>query len=283
MPARRLLMLPVAVLAAALPTLAVAADPGTGTISTASPRVEWKGSTTGGFATTFSQIFVNVAGEQEPCQAPSCDEFALELADAGDLTVAITADGSTISYVQVVKPDGSAVFADGIDPEGKEDNTTTLKIKKAPKGAYKVQTAQNSPLDDGYSAFAQLGTAAPAPAPAAPAATPAPAPTSAPAPARPTASLTVKAGRLSARTIAKRRRLSLGLSTTSPVTDVKASLARGSKVVATGALARLDSTGRITLKLKGRSFKAGTYSLVVAARDGAATVGTRIALKIARK
>jgi len=272
---------------AAVPALA--ADPESGSISTAAPKVTWGGDTTAGFGTTFGQIFLHLAGQEQPCQSPSCDEFALDVKDAGDITFSVTAETSTISYLQVIKPDGSSVFADGLDPEGQPDNATVIKIKKAPAGAYKVQTAQNNLTVDTYTAFAMLGGATapsqqtqpgppnpPSPTDPPPAST-TPPPSSQPQPA----TLSIKAGKPSARKLRRARRLAVRVSTTEPVTDVRVVLARGGKAVGKGALARLDKAATIKLKV-GRKIKPGKYSLTVAAKQGARSVGARIKLRIRR-
>jgi hypothetical protein len=270
---------------AALPILlltavpALAADPGTGTVSNAAPKVTWKGTSNAGFITTFGEIFINAAGEKQPCQAPSCDTFTLEVKDVGDLNLQVTGE-SSITYLQVEKPDGTVVYNDGIEPDGTDpDPVTKLKIKKAPVGSYKVQYAANDFTEETIEGLATLGTpvaAAPA-APATPAAPAAPAAVAAPAPA----TVSAKAGKLSARKLAKTRKLPLTLTASAPVTAVKVVLASKGKAVATGTLAKLTGTAKFNLKLR-KKLKPGRYDLVVEGKDGGATVGTKSAVKVAR-
>ena len=258
-------------LTAAAPALA--ADPESGSVSFAAPEVKWSGVSTGGFVTTFSQIFINAAGEQQPCAAPSCDTFTLEVKDSADLNVEVES-ASTITYLQVEKPDGTVVYNDGIEVEGEEDDPVTkLKIKKAPVGTYLVQAAVNSPAEEPYTGRATLVTPPPAVAPVAP---PVAAPPTAARPAP--ATLSAKAGRLSARKLAKSRKLPLTLSTTAPVTGVRVVLASRGKAVATGKLASLSGSKRFTLKLR-RKLEPGRYALVL---EAAGAAGTKTTLKVRR-
>jgi hypothetical protein len=268
---------------AAVPALA--AEPESGAVSTASPSVQWTGVSSGGFVTTFSQIFINTAGQKTPCQAPSCDTFTLDVKDSADLNVEVTSE-ATITYLQIEKPDGEIVYNNGIEPEGTEpDYTTKIRIKKAPAGTYKVQSAVNSTAEEAYSGKAALAVAAPAAPPAQPGSPPpatappsSPSPSSAPAPA----TVSVKAGKLSARKLAKRRRLPLTLSASGPVTGVKIVLAAKGKAVAVGKLAELEGTKKFQLKLK-KKLKPGRYDLAVEGKDANGnTVGVKTTVKIRR-
>jgi hypothetical protein len=278
---RRLLAGLTVTLFAAVPALA--AEPDKGTVSLSAPTVTWKGTSTGGFATTFSEIFLNAGGEKTPCQAPSCDTFTLEVKEVADLNVQVSSE-DVITYLQIEKPDGTYVYNDGIEVEGEEpDPVTKIKIKKAAVGTYLIGAATNGTFEEAYEGQATLGTPAP-PAPAAPAPAPAPAPAApAPAAAAPApATITAKAGKLSARKLAKSRKLPLTLNASAPVTAVKVILAAKGKAVATGTLARLEGTRKFTLKLR-KKLKSGNYDLIVEGKDArGAGVGTKITLKVAR-
>lgn len=238
---------------------APAAEPSGGAVSFASPSVTWTGESSYGFLTTFSQIVINLTGEKQPCQAPSCDTFLLEVKDVGDLQVEVTAD-SSITYLQIEKPDGSVVYNEGVEIEGEEpDPVTRLRIKRAPTGTYKVEAAVNDVYPAAIEGRATL-IAPPAPvvAPPAPAAAPEPAPA---------ASVFTRVGRLSARRLARTRRLPLTLHATAPLTSVRLALTARRRTVATGRLARLEGTRKHALRLK-RKLKPGRYRLTVSGRDG---------------
>lgn len=266
----------VALLAAASP--AAAADPASGTVSNASPVVTWAGTSSGGFVTTFAQIFVTAAGEDMPCQAPSCDTFTLEVKDVADLNVKVASE-QPITYLQIVKPDGSVVYNNGIETAGDPDNETKLRIKRAAVGTYQIQAATNTTDPNyPYTGEAVLGTPAAAAAPAPTVATPAPAE---PAPAAP-ATVSAKAGKLSARKLAKTRRLPLTLTTTAPLSGVKVVLAAKGKAIATGTLASLNGTAKYSLRLR-RKLKPGRYDLAVEGADAAGRkAGTKLTVKVAR-
>ena len=265
MPLPRLLAaaaLAAAAIATAVPALAV--EPESGTISNASPRVDWKGETINGGATTLPAV-VN-GGTVAGCIAPTCETFALTLADAGDLTVtASSPNDRKFVMVEIVKPDGSTIYNGGTETE----SSTTVKIKKAATGAYEVRIANNALEIEPYDAFAHLPIVAAA-APAEPATQPQPA-------ARPAATLSVVTRSLSARKSRKKAKLSI--SSSGPVSDVVVRLRKGSKALATGRLAQLNGRGTVALKLK-RALKKGRYTVAVAAKDGDRPVGATAPLKV---
>jgi len=263
---------------------AFAADPESGTVSNASPRVEWGGTTINGGATTIPAI---TNGGTVVCQAPSCDTFDLTLADTGDLTVSVSSEGTGgFLLLEIVKPDGEVVYNGGAENE----TSTTTKIKKAPAGAYAVRVAVNSLLDDAYKAFAQLGGAAPPavvggndpkppPSPD-PQPTPVPGSGSQPAPASPAAVLSLNTKKLSARKV--KRAPKFAVSTSSPVTEFTAVLKKGKKTLGKGKLAKLDSKATVKLKLK-KALKKGSYTVMLRAKDrDGRIVGTTAKLKIVR-
>jgi hypothetical protein len=262
-----------AVLAGLTAVPALAADPESGTVSMSAPKVTWTGQSVNGGATTIPAV---ANGGAEACVAPSCDTFALTVADTADLTVIADApDTGGFTMVQVVTPDGTKIYNSGAENE----TSTKVKVKKAPKGDYEVQIATNAinPID--YSASAELAV----PPPAAPAPqSPAPAPTTAPPPAPapdPGATLTLRTRTISA----KRSRTApkLVLASDREVTNVRAQLKKGSRTLGKAALARLAKTGTLKFKLR-RKLKPGRYVVAVAATDGGRTVGLQAPLTVKR-
>lgn len=267
----RLPVLTVAALAAASSfTIANAADPSSGTISTSAPKVEWGG-------TVASSGVTNNAWAQDPtfeCQAPACDHFALKVATPGNVTLTLTgfventAGGDPGCGIRVIHPDGKAEYFSGTcGPK------TIMKVvlKNAPAGDYSVDVADShvaSPTSgtEDYKASATLGaTAAPAPPPTpGPVATPAPpgpGPSTAPA-----VTLTVKAPALSSKKLAKAKKFSATLKSSGPLSKVNALLVNSKKKLGSGSLPSLDGAGKIVVKVKAK-LKPGTYQLSVGGRD----------------
>jgi len=114
------------------------------------------------------------------------------------------------------------------------------------------------------------------PPPPEPGTPPAPEPEPPPPPAVEPPALTIEGHRIRSRAIRVR------LSTTGAVRDVRAALRRGRRIFAAGRRARLESRGRVDLKLQGR-LRRGRYVLAVSARtpDGG-TVGTSKRLRFRR-
>jgi methionine-rich copper-binding protein CopC len=275
----RLLLVPAtaAVLATAVPALA--ADPSSGTVSAATPTASWSGDVIGP-VWTFASI---VQPDDTFCAPPSCDTYTLTVADGpADLTVAATSEDSSITTLYVKKPDGSGVFADGIDPEASPNPTTTVKVKKAVNGTYTVNVGVDTATTGSYGGLASLAVPGAAPAPANPVTPPSVTPpASSPAPAPASASLTTKAPKLSARKLKKGKKVAFTVSTTKPVTDLVAQLRKGSTVVGTGKLASLGGSGKVSVKLA-KKLKKGTYTLALTAKDGASTVGATVPVKVTK-
>jgi hypothetical protein len=263
-----------ALAAAAVPALA--ADPGEGTVSASAPKVSWKGQSINGGATTIPAVG---NGGAPVCQAPSCDTFALTVKDSADLIVFADApDSGGFTMVQIVKPDGEKVYNSGAEGE----TSTKVRIKKAPAGDYKVEIATNALDPMEYSAYAELVVPPPPVAPAQPGATPTPAPTTAPpattAPqAEPGANLGLKTRSLSARRAKKKP--ALVVTADREVTQVKATLKKGKKVVGKASLAKLAGSGKLTFKLR-KALKAGSYTVSLSAKQGTRTVGLAAKLKV---
>lgn len=263
-----------ALVAVAVP--AFAADPSSGKLSNSSPKVDWTGESNGyGYYPLHS---IAQFGTDEPCSAPFCDTFALEVVDSGDVT--ITADnvsaggpGSDSIEIDVIRPDGSITFNESAD--GKP---LVVKIKAAPKGTYELRVITNENLsgDGTYKASAMLGSAA---VPAAPVASPTAPGTTTGSSSAPAANLSLTTKSASAKKSSKA--LKLGISTSAPVTDVVATLKKGSSTIASAKLAKLDKAAKLTLKLK-KPLKAGSYTVVLKAKQGTRMVALSAKLKVTK-
>jgi hypothetical protein len=267
---RRLtLALPLCLAMTAVPV--IAAEPGDGTVSSSSPKVEWTGEAAG-YGTS---VLSDVNGSFLPvCEAPNCDVFTLNVADQADLTIALTTDdGSGFMTAEVERPDGSITYDGGSETA----DTTTFKIKKAAPGAYIVRAQTNNTLADdfGYRGVAQLAVPSAAPAPVTAQPTPAPA-----SPAQAPATLTIHTRKASAKRA--KGKLKVALSSDQPVSDVVATLRKGSRKVGSGRLAALDGKARLKVRVA-RKLKPGRYRLSVTARDArGATVGASAPFKLKR-
>jgi hypothetical protein len=263
-----------AAVAAGSVAVANAATPANGTVSKAAPKTAWTGTL------AESAIAYNAfnQGQPVPCETPTCDSFALTVADAGaDLVLNIKPPGDVATGFRITYPDGKQEF-DGADATEAKGHTIT--IKNAAKGEYILDAVNaffGSPGD--YSATAELrfGGAAPAPA-AEPTATPGSggsgsgasgAPGTPGAPAQPgaqTAKLTIKAGKQSAKKLKKKKSFVATVTSNEAVTKVNVVLAKGAKQVGAGTLAQLNGSGKVKIKLKGKP-KPGKYSMSVGAYD----------------
>ena len=266
-----------AVAVAAGASIAGAADPASGTISNATPSVKWAGDVTGSYAARIPVVLSE--DDSVPCVAPTCDAFALTLADAGDLTVSGTAPGGTSTggddapaqvTIRVRKPDGSVVLFTG---DATEDKPLSGKIKAAPKGDYDVEYWNNfidGPIDYVGGAFIGAGPKPAVPAPPAPAPAPAPAP-------KEDLKVSGKAGKNSA----KRKRVVLTVTVSRAVKSVTATLLKGSKKLGSGKLGAFSGSKKLTIKAA--KLKAGTYSVALTADDGAGVKAAKtIKVKVGR-
>src|SRR5689334_4515900 len=166
---------------------AFAASPGSGTISTAEPSIEWGGSV------TSAGSYYNAWAEEPSMPCPSkaqCDAFDLTLAEAGttDIKASSTTGAQGGGYggvgIRVTKPDGSVAYS--TSDEASPDDPLVLTLENAEKGDYTVEVVDSFVCcgESDYTASATLRTA-PAPAaeqPAPPAAPPAEQPAPQPQP-----------------------------------------------------------------------------------------------------
>lgn len=252
----------------AISATAIAADPPSGKVSKASPTVTWKGEMTTPYA-SYGPMYLD---NTHACEAPSCDRFTLEVADGpADLTVkaAHTSPDGGIEMMRITKPNGDIVF--GTDDT---DQPQAIKIKAAPSGQYFVDITNGSKVQASYEASATLAVAATPPPTAGP--TPPQTPPVAPAPP---VTVSGKAPAISAKKANKIKKLVVSV-TTNREAGVKARLLAGKKLVGTGTLAKLNGTGRLTMKLK--KLKAGRHTLVLEASDGQSIARTTIKVKVKR-
>jgi nitrogen fixation protein FixH len=274
-PLRRLLLGIAACAAVAAPALA--SDPSSGTVSNAAPSVTWKG-TAPGYGVVPTNILVTTAGEDPQCPPQTCDTFKLTVADQADLTVsaACKTDGQ-FTELHVKKPDGTTLYV-----QSAAGKPASIKVKNAAKGDYTIEVITNDDVSSGgdYTATATLGSTKPAASPtpgasATPGATPPP--SNSGSGSQPAATLSLKTKSASAKKA--RKKLSLGVGSSKPVTNVQEALIKGKKVVANAKLASLGASGKLAFKLR-KALKAGAYTVAITAKDGTQTVGVRAPLKI---
>lgn len=265
-----------ALAAAAVPALAT--EPGEGTVSKANPKVEWTGE-----SNAYGVYPIHgIAQAGEPCSAPACDSFTLEVADQDTLTLTADNDatggpGSDSVEMDVVTPGGETIYT-----QSAPDEPVTVKIKNAAKGTYTVNVLVNQPanVSGAFKASAVLGAVSKAPAPPAPSGQPAPSGGGQPAPApaqEPAATLSLKTKKASAKKVKKKLTLTIGAS--KPVTDVQATFKKGSKTLGTAKLASLGSSGKLAFKLK-KALKKGAYTVLISAKDGDRAVGLKSKLTV---
>lgn len=242
-----------------------ASEPSSGTVSASNPMVSWTGEAE---TAPFAQ---QMRDEQyRTCGPAICETFALKVEDGGELTVQVKGEEHSVGF-QVIAPDGTKVFADNFD--GDPTQPVTIVIQSAKPGDYGIEIWQDATEADAHqlSGSAQLAPPPPpaAASPAPPASSPAPQPAAPPAPAR----LRVRTARLRLRQVA-RRRVGLRISASSPVTDVRAQIIKGRRVVGRGALGRLDGTGRILVRTRNQ-VAPGRY---VVGLSATAASGARVAV-----
>jgi hypothetical protein len=281
----KLPFLVVAALLALTAAIATAATPSSGKVSKDAPSVEWTG-TLAESAVAFNAINNNDA---TPCAPPACDTFALDVADGpANLELAVNLqsvgqDGTPADAgLRITDPDGKITWVSG---PSEPDRAFKAVLKNAKSGAYTVDVVNSfigSPSD--YKAKATLlipGASAVAPPTTNPPASP-----QEPGPAQPAApapTLTAKAGKASAKKLAKARKLVVKLTTTAPLTKLAAAMRKGSKVLGKGSLASLQSSGKITVKLPKKKLKPGSYKITVQGLDAQGrTVSAVASVKVGR-
>jgi X-Pro dipeptidyl-peptidase len=134
-------------------TVARAAEPASGQVSAAAPTVTWKGSVTGAYPSYAAFLLGDAAGANAalPCQAPSCETFALHVADGGrDLAIkASSPDTNTVS-IRLRGPDGAIVYDHGAgDPPD-----TVVTLAGAAAGDYSVDITTSALDSSAYTATA---------------------------------------------------------------------------------------------------------------------------------
>lgn len=266
---RKLPLVAVSALAALTAAVATAATPSSGKVSRDAPSVTWEG-TLANSAVTFNG-FNN--DDSIPCAPPACDTFALEVADGPanlELTVNLQRTGSggesADAGFRITDPDGKITWVSGpSDP----DKAFKHVIKGAKNGKYTIDTVDSFVGTQGtYLAKATLlipGASTVTPTkPADPPANTQPGPSQ---PAQPLPTLKLKVAKSSAKKLSKSRKLSVSLTSSAPLTKIVGQFRKGKTTVGKGKLAKLDSTGKLTLKLAKKKLKAGSYKLTVQGLD----------------
>ena len=279
----KFLILAVLALFALTAAVATAADPSSGRISKDSPSVEWTG------LLAESAVMFNLFNNDDsaPCVPPMCDTFALEVADGPanvELSINLGRTGSSgdaDAGFRITKPDDSIEWVSG---PSNPDKAFKYVMKNAASGAYTIDVVDSFVgTPGGYSAKATLLVpgAPVAPAPGTPTG-----PTQQPGPSQgqePLPKLTAKAGKASAKKLAKARKLAVKLTTSAPLTKLAAVMSKGKKTVGKGSLASLASKGTLSLKLPSRKLKPGKYQITVQGQDRQGrTVTATTSVKVAK-
>ncbi len=270
-----------ALTSAAIPALA--SEPESGTVSTASPKVEWAGESTGYGVYPLHSVAGSEAPDR-PCEQPYCDSFALTVADSSNLSLqadntAVNGPGGDFVELDVVKPDGSVQYT-----QSGQDQPASVKIKNAPKGDYEIRvwTNERAGSDGSFTASATLGTVTAAPGPQQPSSPQQPQQVAPQQPAQPQPSPTISlvTKKLSARKA--KRAPKVTIKSSGPVTQVVAALSKGKKKIGTAKRASLNGAAALKFKAK-KKLKKGTYTLVVNAKDAQGrAIGLRAKLKVTR-
>jgi hypothetical protein len=248
---------------------AIAAEPSSGKIDKAVPKVEWTGTTVGSFLVL--NPMANAPAEV-PCEAPTCDTFALEVADGPaeiEFANEVEDEDGAIGGIRVEMPDGSVQYADG---DSKTGAPFKLKIKNAPNGSYSVGMINNY-IDGAQPYKGSAGFVIKPPV----ATTPAPAPGTPPAPGGGTGSgtattaegitITVKVPKSSAKKLGKKKKLVATVTVSREVASIAGTLKKGAKTIGKGSLGKVTKTAKLSIKVP-KKIKAGKYSLTVVAKDG---------------
>lgn len=277
-----------ALAAAAVPlsSIALAADPESGTVSPGG-KVSWTGEVTGTYAVWLQWFQQEGEGE---CSDPACDSFALEVTGGPanvTLKLASSSPDPSQEAIRVVKPDGSITYLNNA-----EDTETKLVLKNAPNGKYSVDIATGSKTRATYEASAEMAAVGAAPPQAGGSGTqqqqPTPATTPVPNPGtpQPTAAedfkLEVKAPTIKARKARKGAKVKFRVTVDKEVESLTAFLKKGKKKVGAGKLGRFNGTKTVAVKLS-KKLKKGRYSVTVAARNARGVVVQRtVAVKVTR-
>lgn len=293
MRSRLLLLAAASAVAIPLSSIALAAEPESGTISPAAPSVKWSGELTAPYFVWLQWFRNNGEGE---CTSPACDSFALEVAGGpANVTLKMEAsspDSGSFESIRVVKPDGSIAYFNNTETA---DAETKLLLKNAVNGKYSVDISTGAKGPATYEASAEMaGGAAPtggggATQPPPPSTTPAPSTGgpqdpggqqgTQPAPAE-DFELTVKAPKIKARKARKGAKVKATVTVSREVESLTATLKKRKKKVGAGKLGRFSGTRKVTIKLS-KKLKAGGYALTVAARNSRGVVVTRtVAVKV---
>ena len=272
---------------------AFAADPEGGKVDSATPRIDWKGSVTASWVPSRAVILADAAGESGnvPCEAPTCDTFALEVGEKKDMTVGVTSPEAGDQVILRIKTPADEYVTTVGDTDSKAQ--MTVKFKAAAPGTYTVDywNYYTSGTQE-YAGWAQL--AVPAAPPAAPPTTsPGNEPPQAQQPPTQTGqpqpqpgqteaiAMSVKVGKASAKKLKKARKLKAKVTVSRPAT-VTGFFKKGKKTIAKGK-ATVKASGTLTLKLSkkaAKKLKKGKYALTVTATDGKTTTAKTVKVTV---
>lgn len=266
----------------AIASTALAATPENGTVSEASPKVTWTSELTASWFASRAVILEQAAGQngRNPCEAPTCDTFTLNVANQKDLSIGLNGPEADDQLIyRITKPDGE--YVSGTENAG-ANGYLVVKIKNAPTGAYLIELWNYYVASATHENYAELAVSNPAPVAPPAGGTPPPSGGSTPQPTTVEAiNVDVKTGKASARKLARSKKLAATVTVSRPVSSVKAVLKKGSQTVGKGSLGATSGTKKLTLKLS-KKLKKGTYSLTVVASDGSTSGTKTIEVKVAK-
>jgi hypothetical protein len=232
-----------------------AAEPREGEVSTTSPTVVWSGQASGS-PVVWANLALGASNLPILCERPFCDLFTLRVAHTADLEIESNSCLDPMTQVEVERPDGSRVFADGLEGSPR----TLVHIPAAATGTYRVRTLVNAPpgAEAGYRGRARLKVA----------------------PAR--AVLRARGRAVSRTRAASGKKVRISLTTTSPLTAIRGILRAKGSVVGSGARNALAERGTLVVTLS-RRLRPGAYRLGVVADDGRGSVFATATVRVSRR
>jgi hypothetical protein len=270
----------------ALIAVATAAEPAEGTISKATPKVEWTGDLISSGVTAEAW---NNGQTDTPCESPTCDPFTLTVNDGGAgvnlviktrVQTAAAQGNNGTATLRVTDPAGTVTVYTG--ESGPETDLKTT-IKNAASGAYQIDTTASficctptSHVSTAELTGAGFAPVAPTTTVAPPAVTPGPS-------AAPETTLSIKAPSVSAKKAKKAKKFTASLTASAPLTGVNLVLVDRKKKIGSAKVARVEGTQSVVIKLtkKAKLKKGGRYQLSAGGKDAQGrTVVATVAVKV---
>ena len=282
-------------LAAGLAGSAVASEPESGTVSSANPRVEWSMTTTGSY---FVRIPVAVSEHEDaPCEAPTCETFALKLAEKANLTIGTGFEDGAGNFTVRITQGDSVTYASSTTNDHNRAKPFKVSIKNAAAGDYTIDVWNNADTEAKTFGFAEIPTTTTTGGGTTGGGTPggqtgdpqqsgpgtSPVPSGGGSGGVQAINLRVTVGKQSARKLKKARKLKAKVTVSREVTSITAALKKGSKTIGKGKLGRTSGTKSITLKIAkklARKLKKGSYTLNVLATDGKTSTSKTVKFKV---